>query len=218
LNGEITVTGQYDELKEIIISGNQAAAIDIVKKMIDSGEEPKKIMDVSLVPAMDTVGEKFQNNEFFIPELLVAARAMEGALAVLQPLLAEGDSEPTGKFLIGTVKGDLHDIGKNIVSAMMKGAGFEIIDLGVDVDSKKFAQKIEETNPDIVGISALLTTTMREMKDTIQQIESAGLRNKVKIMVGGAPLTQEYADEIGADAFGKDAAEAVKKAKALIGK
>ena len=205
-----------EELKEKVIKGDQAGARELVQKLLDQGEAAKKIIDTSLIPAMDTVGEKFQSQEFFIPELLVAARAMEGCLTLLQPLLAASDVKPVGVVLIGTVKGDLHDIGKNIVAAMLKGAGFEIVDMGIDVDADKFIAGIKEKSPHLIGLSALLTTTMKAMKDTIDAIEKAGVRDQVKIMVGGAPLTQEYADEIGADGYAPDAAQAVKLAKGLI--
>jgi 5-methyltetrahydrofolate--homocysteine methyltransferase len=208
----------YELLKEKVITGNQAETKEILQKLLDAGEPAKQIIDMSLVPAMDIVGDKFQKNEFFIPELLVSARAMEGCMKILQPLLVAGDVQPTGVFMIGTAKGDLHDIGKNIVAAMMKGAGFEIIDLGIDVAPEKFVQAISEKKPDVVGLSALLTTTMRAMKETIEEMKKKGVRDHVKVIVGGAPLTQAYADEIGADAYGRDAADAVKIAKALIGK
>jgi 5-methyltetrahydrofolate--homocysteine methyltransferase len=208
----------YEALKEKVIAGNQAETKVLLQKLLDAGEPAKRIIDESLIPAMDIVGDRFQKNEFFIPELLVAARAMEGCLKILQPLLVAGDIKPTGIFMIGTVKGDLHDIGKNIVAAMMKGAGFEIVDLGIDVSPDKFVQAIQDKKPDVVGLSALLTTTMKTMKDTIEEMKKKGIRDNVKVIVGGAPLTQAYADEIGADAYGRDAADAVKKSKELIGK
>jgi len=207
---------RYAELKEIVINGKRDDATALLQEMLNGGEDPKKIIDGSLIPAMDVVGENFQKNVFFIPELLVAARAMEGCLKILEPLLKKGDVKPVGKAMACTVKGDLHDIGKNIVAAMLKGAGFEIVDLGNDADPAKIAAAVAEHSPDILCLSALLTTTMRNMKDTIQALEQKGVRGKVKVMVGGAPLTQKYADEIGADAFGRDAAEAVKKARELI--
>ncbi len=208
----------YQNLKETIIAGNPTEALSILQKMLDAGEPAKKIIDEALVPAMDIVGDKFQKNEFFIPELLVAGRAMEACMKVLQPLLAAGDIQPVGRFVVGTVKGDLHDIGKNIVAAMVKGAGFEVIDLGVDVSADKFIAAIKENKPDVVGLSALLTTTMKSMRDIIEGFKKEGIRDSVKVMVGGAPVTQSYADEIGADAYGRDAAEAARKAKELIGK
>jgi len=206
----------YQQLKQCVLDGNQPGAVEATKKLIAAGEAPQNILDSALVPAMEEVGDLFQRNEYFIPELLVAARAMEGCMAILQPLLSAGDSKPRGVVVIGTVKGDLHDIGKNIVAAMLKGAGFKIVDLGTDVDAAKFAKAVAEHKPDVIGLSALLTTTMREMKSIIDELGGSGLRGGVKVMVGGAPLTQQFADEIGADAFGQDAAEAVKKAKQLV--
>jgi len=207
----------YEELKDKVVNGDQKSAPDLVNKLLDGGEAPKEIIDGALIPAMDVVGEKFQKNEFFIPELLVAGRAMEACLKILEPLLKESDVKPQGIAVACTVKGDLHDIGKNIVAAMMKGAGFEIVDLGTDASPDKIAKAVKDRNADIVCLSALLTTTMRSMKDTIQALEKHGVRDSVKVMVGGAPLTQKYADEIGADGYGKDAAEAVKKARQLLG-
>jgi 5-methyltetrahydrofolate--homocysteine methyltransferase len=207
----------YNELMEKVIKGDQNGSRELVQKLLDSGENVKQIIDIALVPAMDIVGDRFQNQEFFIPELLVAARAMEGCLTLIQPLLAASDVKPAGVVIIGTVKGDLHDIGKNIVAAMLKGAGFQIVDLGIDVDPAGFVEAVKQNKPDIVGLSALLTTTMKSMKDTVAAISSAGLRDSVKIIVGGAPLTQEYADEIGADGYSPDAAQAVKLAKGLMG-
>jgi len=206
----------YGELKERVINGDQNGAKALVQKLLDAGEAPKSVLDGALVPAMDIVGEKFQSNEFFIPELLVAARAMEGCLKILQPLLAASDTKPRGVVMIGTVRGDLHDIGKNIVAAMLKGAGFEVVDLGTDVDAARFASEVAARKPNVLGLSALLTTTMRAMKDTIEELRKRGLRGGVKIMVGGAPLNQQYADEIGADAFGRDAADAVRIAKQFV--
>lgn len=207
----------YNELMQKVIKGDQNGSKELVQKLLDGGENVKQIIDVALVPAMDVVGDRFQNQEFFIPELLVAARAMEGCLTLIQPLLAASDVKPAGVVIIGTVKGDLHDIGKNIVAAMLKGAGFQIVDLGIDVDPAGFVEAVKQNKPDIVGLSALLTTTMKSMKDTVEAISGAGLRDTVKIIVGGAPLTQEYADEIGADGYSPDAAQAVKLAKGLMG-
>ena len=206
----------YEELKAKVMRGDQNGARELVRKLLDAGEAAKKIIDMALIPAMNTIGDKFQDQEIFIPELLVAARAMEGCMAILQPLLAQSDVNPEGMVVIGTCKGDLHDIGKNIVAAMLKGSGFEIIDLGIDCAPAKFADAVRDKKPDLVAMSALLTTTMRSMKETIEALKAAGLRDSVKIMVGGAPLTQEYADEIGADGFAPDASQAVKLAKKLL--
>lgn len=207
----------YAELKEKVIRGDRDGSRAIVEGLLKKGEEAGHIISTSLIPAMDIVGEKFEKNEFFLPELLVAARAMESCMEILQPLLVKSGVKPTGVALLGTVKGDLHDIGKNIVGAMLKGAGFEVIDLGRDVTPEKFALEIQKKEPQLLGLSALLTTTMRSMKDTIEVLKKKGLREKVKIMVGGAPLTQSYADEIGADGYAPDAAVAVRKARELLG-
>ncbi|MBU7027704.1 MAG: corrinoid protein, partial [Theionarchaea archaeon] len=170
-----------------------------------------------LIKGMDVVGEQFRKMEISVPEVLISARAMHTSLEILKPLLSEQKVEPRGIFMIGTVKGDIHDIGKNLVGMLMEGAGFEVIDLGVDVPPEKFVEAVRNENPDIVGMSALLTITMQEMEEIIEAIEEAGLRTQVKIMVGGAPLTQEFADKIGADAYGEDARDAVEKAKTLLG-
>lgn len=208
---------KYEALKNAVIDGSQDGAKKALKELVDAGEGAKKIIDTALVPAMDVVGDKFQKCEYFIPELLVAARAMEGCLEILKPLLVEGDVKPVGVAVVGTVKGDLHDIGKNIVGAMLKGAGFEIVDLGVDVSAAKFVEGAQKHNANVMGLSALLTTTMRSMKETMDLLRDKGLREKVKVMVGGAPVTQEFANEIGADGYAADAAGAVKKARELIG-
>jgi len=212
----IVLSEMYNELKQSVIDGNQQGSKDLVNKLLAQGEEAKAIIDNALITAMDIVGDKFQNQEFFIPELLVAARAMEGCLAILQPLLAASDVNPAGIFVVGTVKGDLHDIGKNIVAAMMKGAGFEVIDLGVDNEPAKFINAVKERNANVIGLSALLTTTMKSMKDTIEALKEQGLRDKVKVIIGGAPITEDFAKSIGADGYAPDAALAVKKAKELL--
>ncbi|MEW5945227.1 MAG: corrinoid protein [bacterium] len=207
----------FVELRGKVIRGDRDGARAIVDSLLEKGTDAQKIIGTSLIPAMDTVGEKFEKNEFFLPELLVAARAMENCMEVLQPLLVKGGVKPLATAVIGTVKGDLHDIGKNIVAAMLKGAGFEIIDLGKDVAPEKFAAEIKSRKPSLVGMSALLTTTMRAMKDTIEVIGKKGLRGDVKILVGGAPLTESYAADIGADGYAPDAAQAVRKARELLG-
>lgn len=206
----------FEDLKEKVIDGNQQGAKGVVQLLLDGGKTAKEIIDGGLIPAMDVVGDKFQSQEFFIPELLVAARAMEGCLTILQPLLAASDVKPVGTFVVGTVKGDLHDIGKNIVAAMMKGAGFEVVDLGVDNDAAKFVKACKDSGANIIGLSALLTTTMKTMKETIDALKSEGLRDKVKVLVGGAPVTEEFAAGIGADGYAPDAALAVRKAKELL--
>lgn len=209
MSGEIIA-----ELKDKVINGDRDGATERVNNLLGQGMAAKEIIDSALVPAMDVVGENFQNNEFFIPELLVAARAMEACLKILEPLLKDGEASAAGRILICTVKGDLHDIGKNIVAAMLKGAGFEITDLGADVSPEKIADAVAEKKPDVLCLSALLTTTMRSMKDTIETLKSRGLG--VKVLIGGAPVTQKYADEIGAHGYGKDATDAVKVARELV--
>ncbi len=208
---------KFEALSQAIIDGEKETAVTIVKELIDAGEPVKNILDNALVKGMDVVGDLFRNNEYFIPEVLVSARAMSACMELVEPLLASGAGGFTGKALVGTVKGDLHDIGKNIVIAMMKGAGFQVIDLGTDVDAGRFASEVASHKPDILGLSALLTTTMPAMKDTIATLEKQGLRDSVKVIVGGAPLSEKFAAEIGADAFGRDAAESVIKAKELLG-
>lgn len=201
-----------------ILEGNLENAIESVQKAIDSGLSADKILKEGLIPAMTQVGRLFEEGEYFVPEMLVAARAMQGGLEILKPLLVEEDVKPVGKVVIGTVKGDLHDIGKNLVAMMMKGAGFEVFDLGTDVPPDRFTKQAREKGTDIVAISALLTTTMANMTETIKAITEAGLREKVKIIVGGAPLTDEYARKIGADGYAKDANQAAKLALSLLNK
>ncbi len=204
-------------IAESVIKGNAPEVERLVKEAIDEGVSASEILDKGLVAGMNVVGDKFKKNEFYVPEVLIAARAMKAGMALLRPLLAETGVKPVAKFLIGTVKGDLHDIGKNLVAMMMEGAGFQVIDLGIDVPPEKFVESIQNESPDLVGMSALLTTTMVSMKDTIDALEKAGVRDKVKVIIGGAPVTQDYADEIGADGYAPDAASAVDKAKELLG-
>lgn len=187
-----------------------------VQQALDGNLEPRAILNEGLLSAMESVGVKFKNNEVFVPEVLIAARAMNAGMEILKPKLIETGVESIGNVVLGTVKGDLHDIGKNLVRMMFEGAGLTVHDLGVDVSAEKFVEAIKQHNPDIVGLSALLTTTMGEMKSVIQAIEDAGLRDKVKIMIGGAPVTNKFAQEIGADLYAKDAAEASFEAKKLV--
>ncbi|OHB59689.1 MAG: methyltransferase [Planctomycetes bacterium RBG_13_44_8b] len=203
-------------LSEAVINGDQNQALEITKTAISEGLSPEIILNEGLIAGMNIIGERFKNNEVYIPEVLIAARAMKSALEVLEPKLVEAGVEPIGKAVVGTVQGDLHDIGKNLVVMMLKGAGFEVIDLGVDVSDKAFVQKAKETNAKIIGMSALITTTMPSMEKTVKAVKSAGLA--VKTMIGGAPVTQNYADKIGADGYAPDAASAVDLAKSLIGK
>ena len=187
-----------------------------IQEALDSDMEPRVILNEGLLSAMETIGIKFKNNEVFVPEVLIAARAMNAGMELLKPKLVETGVEPVGTAVLGTVKGDLHDIGKNLVRMMLEGAGLTVYDLGVDVSAEQFVAAIQEHDPHIVGLSALLTTTMGEMKSVIQAIEEAGLRDKVKIMVGGAPVTSKFAVDIGADVYAKDAAEASTEAKKLV--
>jgi len=206
-----------DALKEAVINGDAKGCTVLTEVAIQAGHSPQNILTGALVPAMQVVGDKFRCNEVYVPEVLVAARAMKKSLGLLKPLLTQTGAKPVGTAVIGTVKGDLHDIGKNLVCMMLEGAGFEVIDLGADVAPEKFVQAAKDTKAQILGISTLLTTTMLGMKDVLQALERADLRTKVKVMVGGAPVTQSFADEIGADGYGESAADAVDKAKELLG-
>lgn len=201
---ETLITGDADKLKQL------------VQEALDSGLVANDILQKGLIIGMDIVGDKMESGEMFIPEVLMAARAMSEVLSILTPLLTEEESGSVGKMVIGTVKGDLHDIGKNLVAMMVESGGIEVIDLGVDVSPKTFIQAIRDNQPKIVGLSALLTTTMPMMRETIKIIDENGLRDHLKIMVGGAPVTQAFADEIGADGYAADAGSASKLAKTLI--
>ncbi|HOY43998.1 MAG TPA: corrinoid protein [bacterium] len=203
-------------LAESVISGNANRAEELTLTALGEGTEPSEILNKGLIAAMDIVGVKFRNNEFYVPEMLVAARAMKAGIKVLRPKLVETGVKPIGRFVIGTVKGDLHDIGKNLVSMMMEGAGFEVIDLGVDVAAEKFVAAIREHKPQVVGLSALLTTTMLNMKDAISAFEAADVRDQIKVVIGGAPVTPQYAEEIHADGYAADAASAVDLVKGLL--
>jgi 5-methyltetrahydrofolate--homocysteine methyltransferase len=196
--------------------GNKPAVLELTQTGIDSGLPPERMLFEALIPSLEEVGARFERGDWFVPEMLIAGKAMAGALDLLRPLLAQTGVESVGTFLMGTVKGDVHDIGKNLVNIMLEGAGFTVIDLGVQVPPEKFVAAIEEHQPDIVGMSAFLTTTMPMFKANINAIEKAGLRDKVVIMVGGAPVTQEYADVCGADGYAADAATAVRRAKEFV--
>ncbi|MCS7220886.1 MAG: corrinoid protein [Anaerolineae bacterium] len=205
-------------LMEAVINGNAPKARELTSQALEAGVSPGVILQEGLIPGMAEVGRRFECREFYVPELLIAARAMHAALDILRPLLsASNEVKPLGKVIIGTVRGDLHDIGKNLVKMMLEGSGFEVKDLGIDVSPEKFVNAVKEEGCDIVAMSALLTTTMPNMKATIEALTEAGLREKVKIMIGGAPITQEYADQIGADGYGEDANQAVRVAKRLLG-
>jgi len=206
----------FQEISEAVVAGNAKKMKDLVEQALKEGMSPKDILDKALIPGMAIVGEKFKIGEYFIPEVLVAARAMNAGVKLIEPFLSQVEKGYAGKVVIGTVLGDIHDIGKNLVAIMLRGAGFQVIDLGLNVPPEKFVEKAKSESADIVAMSALLTTTMLAMKDTIYAIKKAGIKNKVKIMIGGAPVTQKYADEIEADGYAPDAATAVLKAKELL--
>jgi corrinoid protein of di/trimethylamine methyltransferase len=203
------------DLYDAILNGNAKAAYEATRKRLDEGAAALDLVQRDMVPAMDEVGRNFECEEYFVPELLLSARAMKKALELIRPLLAAGGAQPAGRVAIGTVKGDLHDIGKNIVAAMLEGAGFEVIDLGADVPAQAFIDAIRDRGAQIVALSALITVTMPSMKATIDALAAAGVRDKVKVMVGGAPVTQRFADEIGADGYTDNAASAVALARRL---
>lgn len=205
-----------EKIREAVIEGNRNEAVVLVQQALDDGLSADKILHDGLIDAMREVGELFEAGEFFVPEMLIAARAMSGALELLKPRLVEQGVEPLGRVAIGTVKGDLHDIGKSLVAMMLEGAGFEITDLGTDVPPEKFIDAVQ-SGAQIVAMSALLTTTMPNMKSTIDAIKQAGLRDHTTILIGGAPVTQAFADEIGADGYAPDASSAVRKARVLLG-
>ncbi len=208
---------EFKVLSEAVIKGDVNTALAETRKALDAGGNAQEVLDNGLITAMNEVGEKFSKGLLFVPQMLRSAKVMQECTKILQPFFQEGDVTSKGKVLIGTVKGDLHDIGKNLVSMMLEGAGFTIIDLGVDIHPEKFAEKTREIKPDIVAMSALLSTTMPAMPQTIEALQKAGLRGGVKVMIGGAPVTEKYAQEIKADAYGSDAGSAVTKAKALLG-
>jgi 5-methyltetrahydrofolate--homocysteine methyltransferase len=201
---------------ESTLVGNAPAVLDLTRAGLDMGLDPETMLFDALIPSLEEVGARFERGDFFVPEMLIAGRAMAGALDVLRPLLAETGVEPVGTFVMGTVKGDVHDIGKNLVNIMLEGAGFQVFDLGVQVAPEKFIEAIHEHQPDIVGFSAFLTTTMPMFKANMNALEKSGLRDQVIVMVGGAPVTQEYADAVGADGYASDASAAVKLAKSLL--
>jgi 5-methyltetrahydrofolate--homocysteine methyltransferase len=206
----------YEGIKAAVIAGKVAQVKEQVQAALNAGTAAQEVLDQGLIPAMDIVGDKFSCHEFYIPEMLIAARAMQAGIGLLKPLLAASGSQPRGKVVIGTVKGDLHDIGKNLVALMLQGGGFEVIDLGADIKPEKFVQALQESGADFVMMSALLTTTMLAMKETIAALTAAGLRTQVKVAVGGAPVTQRFCDEIGADFYAASATGAVAKAKELM--
>ncbi|HEX42194.1 MAG TPA: cobalamin-binding protein [Phycisphaerales bacterium] len=201
-------------LADAVIKGDQKTAVEITRTALGEGASPKEVLENGLIAGMDVVGARFKKNEVYIPEVLISARAMKMAMELLEPALAKAGVKPKGTFVVGTVAGDLHDIGKNLVSMMMKGAGFQVVDLGVDVSAEKFVAETTKSNAQLVGMSALLTTTMPGMEKTIKALREAGV--SAKVMIGGAPVTQDYANRVGADGYAPDAASAVDTAKSLV--
>ncbi len=209
-------TSVKEELKEAIIKGKRNAVEPLIRKALSEGLGPEEIMDQMMIPAMDVVGDRFSRNEIFLPEMMIAARAMNTGLDILRPMLIAKGVAAKGKVVMGSVKGDIHDVGKNIVSMVLQGAGYEVIDLGIDTPPEKFVDAVKQHQPRFVLMSALLTLTMSMMEETIKVLKQAGLKEKVKVGVGGAPLTQSFADRIGADFYGKDARAAVIKCNELV--
>jgi 5-methyltetrahydrofolate--homocysteine methyltransferase len=206
-----------ESIYEAVLTGNAKAAAAETETALDTGTSAADILHKACIPAMTEVGRLFEAGEKFVPEMLIAARAMQAALEILKPQLAEAEVKAVGKVVIGTVAGDLHDIGKNLVAMMLEGAGFEIIDLGTDVKPAEFVRAVQEHEPDLVGMSALLTTTMTSISKTIEALTEAGVRDQVKVIVGGAPITQDFASKVGADGFAPDAGSASRMAKTLLG-
>ena len=205
------------EIATVVIEGKSEGITALTEKALGEGLSAKEILDKGLMPGMDHVGEAFKRAEMFVPDVLLSARVMQASMGILKPRLAESGAKMTGKLVIGTVQGDLHDIGKNLVAMMIEGAGFEVFDLGNDVSPQAFVQAVKENKPDIVGMSALLTTTMRAMDRTIEALKEAGLRDQVKIMIGGAPVTSDFAQQIGADAHCSNATTAKETARRFVG-
>lgn len=214
---ETAVEKYLEQISQAIMEGNRESTTSHVQAALEAKIDVNTILQEGLISAMSEVGKLFEEGEYFVPEMLIAARAMKSGLELIKPLLVSADIKPRGKVALGTVKGDLHDIGKNLVGIMLEGAGFAIYDLGTDISPQQFIDVIKKREVDLIGLSALLTTTMPMMETTIQAISEAGLRSRVKIMIGGAPITKEYADKIGADGFAPDASQATKLAIDLIG-
>lgn len=206
-----------DQISENLIKGKAKDVKELVEKAVAEKVKPADILNKGLLSGMSIIGERFKNNEVYVPEVLIAARAMKSGMEVLKPLLAAAGVKPKGTVVIGTVKGDLHDIGKNLVGMMLEGAGFKVVDAGINVETDKWLQLVKENSANLIGTSALLTTTMTNMKIVVDAVKSAGLASKVKVMIGGAPVTQAFADEIGADGYAPDAASAADLAKKLSG-
>jgi len=208
----------YEDLSKSLITGNLTGIKRLTQQALDQGLKAKDVLEKGLLPGMDVVGQRFKTGEMFMPEVIYSAKTMHAAMEVLKPLLMGDDAEGTGVLVIGTVEGDLHDIGKNLVAMMMEGAGFTVIDLGTNVKSQTFVDAVKQHKPNLVGLSALLTTTMPKMKETIDSLKEAGLRDRVKVIIGGAPVTAEFMSRIGADGYGINAGAAVENAKTLLGK
>lgn len=208
---------KYQELADAIIAGDNVKSKEITQKLVDSGVSSSEILNEGLVPGMEVVGRQFKANEMYIPEVLIAARAMHAAMDIIKPMLSESGAKMKGTVIIGTVQGDLHDIGKNLVGMMLEGGGFSVIDVGVDVSAEKYAEEAKKSGAKLIGLSALLTTTMPVMKDVIALLKTDSITADVKVMVGGAPLTQEYSDSIGANGYAPDASSAVDLAAKLLG-
>jgi corrinoid protein of di/trimethylamine methyltransferase len=206
----------FSKLTEAIMNGDAKASVAITKEALDKKTDPQELVTKYMIPAMDEMGKRFETGDCFVPELLISARAMKASLELIRPLLAARGAEPVGRVVIGTVKGDLHDIGKNLVASMLEGAGFEVIDLGVDVGPDKFVAEAQAKKADLIALSALLTTTMPNMRSVVEELKKAGARDRIRVIVGGAPVTQRYADEIGADGYSDNANGAVGLARRLV--
>ena len=207
---------QFKEIYQAVLEGDLETTKSLVESTMKTGSSADSILRGGMIPAMSEAGRLFEEGEYFVPELLIAARAMQGGLELLKPQLVAEDVKPVGKIVIGTVKGDLHDIGKNLVGMMLQGAGFEVTDLGSDVDAQKFVDAVKSSGATVIGMSALLTTTMSNMPSTIEALKAAGIRDHVKVIVGGAPLTKAFADQIGADGYAPDASQAAKLALSFL--
>ncbi len=204
-----------NELYDAVLRGDAATTLSLTQEALANDVDPESLLTGSMIPAMDEVGRRFETHEFFVPELLIAARAMKGAMDLIRPLLAESGVKPVGTVVIGTVKGDLHDIGKGLVASMLEGGGFNVVDLGTDVGAEKFIAEAQENWANIIALSALLTTTMVAMKDVVEKLEAAGLHDTIKVVIGGAPVTQKFCDSIGADGYSETASAAVLLAREL---
>ena len=205
-----------NQLTDAILKGDAKSAVAVTREALAAGNDPVELVAKYMIPAMDEVGKRFECQEYFVPELLLSARAMKGALEIIRPLLIQKGVTPAGRVVIGTVKGDLHDIGKNLVASMLEGSGFEVIDLGTDVSPAKFVAEAQAKRADLVALSALLTTTMTAMRVTVEEFQKAGIRDRIKIIIGGAPVTQQYADQIGADGYSDNANGAVALARRMM--